>query len=95
MAANTGCAITVGSACPAMKFGSPASSGRLESKSIMRKSLDLTHRAMSDFAIHPTADITGEADSRLSTTALKAAAAGGREAIIDKGGPLAKRAAKR
>ncbi len=34
------------------------------------KSLDLTHRTMSDFAIHPTAEITGEADSPLSMTAL-------------------------
>ncbi len=50
---------------------------------------------MSDFAIHLTAEIIGEAAPLLSMTALWAAAAGGREAIIDKRGPLAKLAAKR
>ncbi len=30
------------------------------------RSLDLIHRAMSDFAIHRTADIIGEAESLLS-----------------------------
>jgi hypothetical protein len=34
---------------------------------------------MSDFAIHRTADIIGEADPLLSMTALRAAAAGGRD----------------
>ena len=29
------------------------------------KSLDLTHRSLSDFAIHLTADIIGEAESML------------------------------
>ncbi len=50
---------------------------------------------MSDFAIHLTANIIGEEDPLLSMTALWAAARGGREAIIDKSGPLAKLAAKR
>jgi hypothetical protein len=59
------------------------------------KNLDLTLRTTSDVAIHRTADIIGEADPLLSTTALRAAAGGGREAIIDKGGPLAKLAAMR
>ena len=59
------------------------------------KSLDLMHRTMSDFAIHLTADIIGEADPFLPMTVLRTAARGGREAIIDKSGPLAKLAAKR
>ena len=50
---------------------------------------------MSDFAIHLTANMIGEADSILSMTALQAAAGGGRKAIIDKSGPLATRAAER
>jgi hypothetical protein len=50
---------------------------------------------MSDFAIHLTADIIGEADPFLPMTVLRTAARGGREAIIDKSGPLAKLAAKR
>jgi hypothetical protein len=50
---------------------------------------------MSDVAIHLTAEIIGEADPLLSMTALWAAAAGGRRAIIDERGPLAKLAAKR
>jgi len=50
---------------------------------------------MSDVAIHLTAEIIGEADPLLSMTALWAAAASGRRAIIDKRGPLAKLAAKR
>ena len=50
---------------------------------------------MSDLAIHPTAEMIGEADPLLSMTALQAAAAGGRKAIIGKGGPLATLAAKR
>jgi hypothetical protein len=49
---------------------------------------------MSDLTIHPTAGIIGEADPLLSMTALQAAAGGGRKAIIDKSGPLAKLAAK-
>jgi hypothetical protein len=64
-------------------------------KPVKRKSLDLIHRTMLDFAIHRTADIIGEADLRLSMTALLAAARGGREAIIDKREPLAKLAAKK
>jgi len=63
--------------------------------SFMCKSLGLIHRTMSDFAIHLTAEIIGEAAPLLSMTALWAAAAGGREAIIDKRGPLAKLAANR
>ncbi|HWX13825.1 MAG TPA: hypothetical protein VNY06_02975 [Methylocella sp.] len=47
------------------------------------------------FPIHFTATIIGETDLLLSMTALRAAAGGGHEAIIDKGGPLAKFAAKR
>ncbi len=59
------------------------------------KSLDLILRTTSDLTIHPTAEIIGEADPLLSMTALQAAAGGGRKAIIDKSGPLAKLAAKR
>ncbi len=61
----------------------------------MCKNLDLTHRTMSDFAVHLTADIIGETDPFLSMTALRAAATGGREAIIDKSRPLAKLAVER
>jgi hypothetical protein len=49
----------------------------------------------SDFAIHPMAGIFGEPDALLSMTALRAAAVGGREAIIDKSHLLAMFAAKR
>jgi hypothetical protein len=38
---------------------------------------------VSDFAIHPMAEIFGETDTLLSMTALRAAAGGGRKAIID------------
>jgi len=44
---------------------------------------------MSDFAIQLTAAIIGEAYPLSSMTALRAAAGGGREAIIDKSGSLA------
>jgi hypothetical protein len=67
-----------------------------------------TRGARSDFAIHPMAEIFGEADSFLSMTALRAAAEGGRTqislrnlrklicvAIIDQSDPLAMLAAKR
>jgi len=50
---------------------------------------------MSDFPIHPTAEMIGETDPLLSMTALRGAAGGGRKAIIDKDGPLATLAAKR
>lgn len=40
------------------------------------------------------ATIFGEADALLSMTALRAAAGGGRKAVIDKIGPLATLAAK-
>jgi len=49
----------------------------------------------SDFAIHPTAAIVGEADALLSMTILRIAAEGGGEAIIDQSDPLAMLAAKR
>jgi hypothetical protein len=49
---------------------------------------------MSDLTTHPTAEIIGEADPLLSMTALQAAG-GGREAIIDKSGPLATLSAER
>jgi hypothetical protein len=55
----------------------------------------LIQRALSDYVIHSTAGIIGEADPFLSKTALWAAAGGGREAIFDKSGSLAKLAAKR
>ncbi len=48
-----------------------------------------------EFAIHVTATIFGEADLLLSRTALRAAAEGGREAILDESNPLAMLAAKR
>ena len=40
-------------------------------EAIKCKSLDLIHRTMSDFAIHLTADIIGDADPLLSMTALR------------------------
>jgi hypothetical protein len=43
--------------------------------------------------LHLTADIIGERHPLLSMTALRAAALGGRAAIIDKSGALAKLAA--
>jgi hypothetical protein len=45
--------------------------------------------------IHPTAEIFGETALLLSMTALRAAAEGGRKAIIDQSNPLAILAAKR
>lgn len=48
------------------------------------KSWDLIHRSMSYFVIHLVAGIIGETSPRLSMMALRAAAEGGREAIIDK-----------
>jgi hypothetical protein len=72
-----------------------ANAGHVSLGQLKCESLDLIHRTMSDFAIHLTADIIGEADPVLSMTALRAAAACGRAAIIDKTGPLAKLAAKR
>jgi hypothetical protein len=63
---------------------------------------------MSDFAIHPMAEIFGEADALWSMTTLRVAAVGGRTqislrnlrkldcvAIIDQSDPLAMLAAKR
>jgi len=52
------------------------------------KSLDLILRTMSDLAIHPTAEMIGEAGPLLSMTALQAAAGGGRKAIIEMNGML-------
>jgi hypothetical protein len=40
---------------------------------IIRKSLNLIHRSISDFAIHRTASIIGEAESILSRTRAKRA----------------------
>jgi hypothetical protein len=50
---------------------------------------------MSHFAIHPTAEIFGEADALLSRMHLRCAAEGGGEAILDQSDPLAMLAAKR
>ena len=41
---------------------------RLRPRMELRNSLDLIYRSMSDFAIHLTAGIIGEADSTLSRT---------------------------
>jgi hypothetical protein len=49
----------------------------------------------SHLAIQITAGIIGVAEPLSSMTALRAAAGGGREAIIDKSGSLATLAAKR
>jgi hypothetical protein len=46
-------------------------------------SYECLKRRGSDSHIHVTAGIFGEADAFLSMTALRAAAEGGREAIID------------
>jgi hypothetical protein len=54
------------------------------------------HRSTkSRLAIHITADIIGEADPLSSMTALRAAAEGGRGAVVDKSGSLATLTAKR
>ncbi len=62
---------------------------------IMCKNLDLTSRKMSDFAIHRTADIIGEADSLLSRTRAMLAPAHPVLGILVNGDPLAKLTAKR
>jgi hypothetical protein len=59
------------------------------------KNLDLTSRTMSDFAIHRTADIIGEADWLLSRTRALLAPAQPVLGILDNGDPLAQLAAKR
>ena len=51
------------------------------------KNLDLTSRTMSDFAIHRTADIIGEADWPLSRTRALLAPAQPVLRILDKGDP--------
>jgi hypothetical protein len=50
---------------------------------------------MSDFAIHPMAEIFGETEALSSRTHLRCAAEGGGEAILDQSDPLAMLAAKR
>jgi len=58
-------------------------------------SLDFTHRTMSDFAIHLTADIIGEADSLLSRTRALLAPAQPVLRILDNSDPLATVAAQK
>jgi hypothetical protein len=60
-----------------------------------RKSLDLIHRSLSDFAIHLTARIIGEAESILSRTRAALAPAKPVLRILDRIDPLAKLAAMR
>jgi hypothetical protein len=55
--------------------------------------LDLIHRSMSDFAIHPTARIIGEADSILSRTRATLVPAKPMLRILDRIDPLANLAA--
>jgi hypothetical protein len=62
---------------------------------VMSKSRDLILRTMSDFTIHPTADIIGEADSLVSRTRALLAPAKPVLRILDNNDPLAKLAAKR
>jgi hypothetical protein len=50
---------------------------------------------MPDLAIHPMAEIFGEADALSSRTHLRCAAEGGGGAILDESDPLAMLAAKR
>jgi hypothetical protein len=61
----------------------------------MCNSLDLTARTMSDFTIHPTADIIGEADSMLSRMRSTGCAGASEARVLDNIDPLAKLAAKR
>jgi hypothetical protein len=59
------------------------------------KGLDLIHRTKSDFAIHLTASIIGEAESILSRTRAALAPAKPVLRILDRIDPLAKLAAMR
>jgi hypothetical protein len=59
------------------------------------KSLNLIHRSMSDFALHRTADMIGEAESILSRTRAALAPAEPVLRILDRIDPLAKLAAMR
>jgi hypothetical protein len=71
-------------------------SSRLSTKrTINCKSLDLFHRSLSDFAIHFTAGITGEAAAILSRTRASLAPAKPVLRILDRFEPLAKLAATR
>ncbi len=54
-----------------------------------------SHSATSDFAIHPMAEIFGEADLLLSMIASRPPSAAARRAVIDRSNPLAMLAAKR
>jgi hypothetical protein len=59
------------------------------------KSLDIVYPAISDFAIHRTVAIMGEADSILSGARALLAPAKPVLCILDRTGPLAKLAAVR
>jgi len=66
-----------------------------EPRLIRGKSWDLIHRTLSDFAIHPTAGIIGEAESILSRTRAALAPAKPVLRILDRIDPLDKLAAMR
>lgn len=64
-------------------------------REFMFTSLDLIQRSMSDYVIHSTAGMIGEADSMLSRTRASLAPAQPVLCILDNIDPLAKLAAKR
>jgi len=57
--------------------------------------MQLFGSAMSDFAIHPMAEIFGETDALLSMIASRPPKAAARRAVIDNSDPLALLAARR
>jgi hypothetical protein len=62
---------------------------------IIRKSLNLIYRILSDFAIHLTAGIIGEAESILSRMGSAGFAGASEARVLDRIDPLAKLAAMR
>ncbi len=64
-------------------------------KSLLPQSVDLIHGSASDFAIHRTASIIGEAGAILSRMRSTGFAGASEARVLDRIDPLAKIAAKR